>query len=90
MVHEGRTYPCPICNKGLSTKLRVTKHIQTVHEGRVDHMCSECGKPFSLREHLIRPIKNIHEGIKRKQKQYYKKRVHNELKPPQTNFIIQT
>ena len=86
MVHEGRTFNCHICNKGLSTKLRMQKHIQTVHEGRTDHMCSECGRAFTLKEHLNRHIRHIHEGVKRIQKQYPKKKVPKESKPPNHNF----
>ena len=62
------------------------KHIQTVHEGRTDHMCSECGRAFTLKEHLNRHIRHIHEGVKRIQKQYPKKKVPKESKPPNHNF----
>ena len=39
-------------------------HIHTIHEGRKDHKCGDCGKSFSQAGSLKKHINTVHGGSK--------------------------
>ena len=51
------TYDCIFCGKTFTRGNSMKNHIQSVHEGRKDHMCASCGKSFSQAQYL----KNRHK-----------------------------
>lgn len=54
---------CQICFKLISNEWELIKHIQTVHEGRRDHVCKICGFAFGARTNLLRHYKRKHPNV---------------------------
>ena len=40
------------------------KHVKSVHEKELSHLCSKCDSSFTIKRNLIRHIAIVHEGIK--------------------------
>ena len=59
-VHEGHRVPCPICQKPLSSKTDVKRH---VHEKKKPHSCDICNESFAQRAHLVTHKKGKHKNI---------------------------
>ena len=58
---------CPYCPSAFGEKSTLTKHIETVHEKRRDHVCGYCkGVAFGTAGNLKRHIGAIHLKIKRR------------------------
>ena len=69
--HISAMHICNVCKKHFKENKDLKKHIsnchkevKTVHDGRKDFKCYECGKTFTQPIGLSRHIKLIHEGQK--------------------------
>ena len=58
-AHEGRRYPCTICNKTFSFKRGLIGH-NNLHEG-IRFPCHKCTKSFSDKRNLIRHVDSLHK-----------------------------
>ena len=52
-----KMYPCNRCGKLLTSRLKLMKHIEVLHEGKRDFKCKFCEKSFGSKSNL-----QIHEG----------------------------
>lgn len=52
-----KMFPCDHCGKLLTSKMKLTAHIEVIHEGRRDYKCKYCDKTFTSKSNL-----QIHEG----------------------------
>ncbi|XP_045541362.1 zinc finger protein 813 [Papilio machaon] len=52
VIHNGETYPCPICGKQFQWKRNLARHTRNHRErdAGATHECRECGKTFSSRD----------------------------------------
>ncbi|XP_073966536.1 uncharacterized protein isoform X3 [Choristoneura fumiferana] len=52
VIHDGLTYPCPICGKLFQWKRNLARHTRNHRdrEAGATHECRECGKSFSSRD----------------------------------------
>ncbi|XP_072946841.1 uncharacterized protein [Epargyreus clarus] len=52
VIHDGLTYPCPVCGKLFQWKRNLSRHIRNHREREVGaaHQCRECGKSFASRD----------------------------------------
>ncbi|CAG9790521.1 unnamed protein product [Diatraea saccharalis] len=52
VIHNGITYPCPICGKAFQWKRNLARHTRNHRERDAGalHECRECGKTFSSRD----------------------------------------
>ncbi|XP_038220315.1 zinc finger protein 676-like [Zerene cesonia] len=52
VIHDGLTYPCPICGKLFQWKRNLARHARNHRERETGttHQCRECGKTFSSRD----------------------------------------
>lgn len=62
------SYICDICNKTLSGKSELTRHIRRVHLGEKEkgpiHTCDQCGYKSVKKSNLQRHKESVHEGVK--------------------------
>ena len=59
-AHEGKNYPCDICEKTFTRNRNLNEHKRVVHEGK-NIFCELCGKSQSTKNGLNKHMK-IHEG----------------------------
>ena len=64
---EERRYKCEVCNKGFSTKQRLTDHVHT-HTGEKPYTCQYCGKGFANSSGCRLHVRFTHLGQKRLRK----------------------
>ena len=64
---EARRYKCEVCNKGFSTKQRLTDHGYT-HTGEKPYTCQFCGKGFANSSGCRLHVRFTHLGQKRTRK----------------------
>ena len=64
---EERRYKCELCNKGFSTKQRLTDHVHT-HTGEKPYTCQYCGKGFANSSGCRLHVRFTHLGQKRLRK----------------------
>ena len=57
-------YPCPYCEKKLSTKSGVQQHIKSIHNNTAMFSCDKCSHQTRQPGNLRRHIEIMHEGIK--------------------------
>ena len=55
---------CVICNKYLSSRSKLARHIKEVHDKIKDYKCDKCSYACSQKNSLNLHMKAIHEGIK--------------------------
>ena len=61
-IHEGKTYPCPLCGKQLGDPSTVSQHIETIHENKKETFnCEICHKSFSSKSNLNRHCFSNHK-----------------------------
>ena len=58
-IHEGKKYPCDICDKHFTQKIVLRRHKDSVHEGK-KYECDKCDKQFTQKDHLRRHKDSIH------------------------------
>ena len=61
---EKKPQICSNCDANFKTRKALKKHIDSVHEGKVEYKCLKCGKSFSYKHTLKIHIDSIHEGKK--------------------------
>ena len=66
---EERRYKCEVCNKGFSTKQRLTDHVHT-HTGEKPYTCQYCGKGFANSSGCRLHVRFTHLGQKRLRKKW--------------------
>ena len=52
-----KLFPCDVCGKLLTSRLKLQTHVEVIHEGRRDYKCRFCDKTFTSKSNL-----QIHEG----------------------------
>ena len=57
--------PFPKCESAFHQNSELQNHIKTVHEGRKDYKCSECGKAFGNIKNVKRHRETVHELVKK-------------------------
>ena len=64
--HKSLVHPnkCDICDKNLSSKEKLARHIYSVHEGKGLENCEICEKNFGDKSTLKAHISSVHEGKK--------------------------
>ncbi|XP_034838786.1 zinc finger protein 83-like [Maniola hyperantus] len=52
VIHDGLSYPCPVCGKLFQWKRNLARHMRNHREKEegATHQCRECGKSFSSRD----------------------------------------
>ena len=63
-IHERKRYECTICNASLTTKAKLRKHIEFVHEGKKPFRCDICDVKFAEKGTLDNHIRTVHEKPK--------------------------
>jgi len=58
-----KMYPCNRCGKLLTSKLKLMKHVEVLHEGKRDFRCGYCEKSFGSKSNLQIHEGSIHTGI---------------------------
>ena len=61
IIHEGKRYPCNLCQYEATRKDELKRHIKSIHEG-VTYPCHLCGYRATLNRNLRKHIQTIHEG----------------------------
>ena len=76
---NSRVYACCKCSEKFTKSTSLTKHIHTVHEGKMSteepvskgrpsklqsHKCGICGKTYAQKSHLKTHLTHFHEGLK--------------------------
>ena len=61
---EKPKHKCPQCELDFTLKCTMTRHIQTVHEGKKSYKCEICGAAFGQNQHLDKHVLSIHEKKK--------------------------
>ena len=69
MLHEGKgeekKFKGTLCDCAAFTQdHNLTKHIESVHEGKKAFICNICDRRFLQKIHLKNHIKSVHEGNK--------------------------
>jgi len=52
-----KLFPCDVCGKLLTSRMKLQAHVEVIHEGRRDFKCRFCDKTFTSKSNV-----QIHEG----------------------------
>lgn len=52
-----KLFPCNVCGKLLTSRMKLQAHVEVIHEGRRDFKCQYCDKTFTSKSNV-----QIHEG----------------------------
>ena len=63
-----KIHRCHFCDKTCTRPTFLGKHINEVHEGKIDLQCKICEKEFKTAKYLNRHIESVHEAIENSDK----------------------
>eukprot|EP01083_Nonionella_stella_P192567 711708_1 len=64
-ISEGSRYYCKECDQHFKTQLNRTRHIERIHERKINHKCKECNAKFYMKYDYTRHVERVHEHKKK-------------------------